>query len=61
MAFDALTAHEIPTVAAEPASFFNRPVANPDAAWVASNPDRMLALLFVSPRDCEAIDALYAA
>jgi len=37
------------------------PMANPDAGWAACNPDRMLALLFVAPRDCEAIDALYAA
>ena len=26
--------------------------------WTAENPDRALALLFVAPRDCAAVDVL---
>lgn len=57
MAFDVMPAADAPVANDE---IFLRPVANPDADWVSSNPDRMLALLFVAPRDCDAIDALYA-
>lgn len=32
----------------------------PDADWARSNPDRMLAFLFVAPRDCAAVDQLLA-
>jgi hypothetical protein len=28
--------------------------------WAQANPDRALALLFVAPRDCAAVDALTA-
>lgn len=28
--------------------------------WAALNPDRALALLFVAPRDCAAVDVLTA-
>lgn len=28
-------------------------------AWAAENPDRALALLFVAPRDCMAVDVLF--
>ncbi|MBV8593911.1 MAG: hypothetical protein JOZ27_06395 [Caulobacteraceae bacterium] len=34
---------------------------DPDPAWAAKNPARAMAFLFVSPRDCAAIDALLAA
>jgi hypothetical protein len=41
------------------------PVSTPAGAvdelcpvWVAKNPDRALALLFVSPRACAAVDVL---
>ena len=33
----------------------------PEARWAAENPDRALALLFVDPRQCEALDVLLAA
>ena len=32
--------------------------ADPCPIWAAANPDRALALLFVAPRDCAAVDAL---
>lgn len=40
-------------------SMFER-AADPDPVWAAGNPDRMLAFLFVTPRDCPAVDALLA-
>jgi hypothetical protein len=36
-------------------------VADPEAGWAARNPERALAFLFVSPRDCAALDELMAA
>lgn len=30
----------------------------PCPIWAAENPDRALALLFVAPRDCVAVDVL---
>lgn len=33
-------------------------IADPEAAWAAARPDRALAFLMVSPRDCAALDAL---
>ena len=35
-------------------------VANPEAGWAARNPNRALAFLFVTPRDCAALDELMA-
>jgi hypothetical protein len=35
-------------------------VADPDADWAVRNPAKALAFLYVSPRDCEAVDALLA-
>jgi hypothetical protein len=35
-------------------------VRDPDPHWAQRNPDRMLAFLFVAPRDCAAIDQLLA-
>jgi hypothetical protein len=32
--------------------------AAPCPTWTAENPDRALALLFVAPQDCAAIDVL---
>lgn len=52
--------------AIEPANdrsvFFPRhaDVANPEAGWATRHPDRALAFLFVSPRDCAALDELMA-
>lgn len=31
---------------------------DPCPMWAAENPDRALALLFVAPRDCAAVDVL---
>ena len=33
-------------------------VADPEAGWAAANPAKALAFLFVSPRDCCALDEL---
>jgi len=35
--------------------------ADPDPRWAAQNPDKALAFLFVSPRDCAAVSELLAA
>jgi hypothetical protein len=35
-------------------------VRDPEPHWAQSNPDRMLAFLFVAPRDCDAVDQLLA-
>ena len=35
-------------------------VADPEAGWAARNPARALAFLYVSPRDCAAVDELLA-
>ena len=35
-------------------------IADPEAAWATRHPDRALAFLFVSPRDCAALDELMA-
>lgn len=34
--------------------------ADPEAGWATRNPNRALAFLFVSPRDCRAVDELLA-
>ncbi|WP_327447430.1 hypothetical protein [Brevundimonas sp.] len=54
-----------PAMAFDAADF--RPVAAPVPTapapcpvWTAENPDRALALLFVSPQDCDAVDVLTA-
>lgn len=35
-------------------------VADPEAGWASRNPQRAMAFLFVSPRDCGALDELLA-
>jgi hypothetical protein len=49
--------------AAKPRALFpaHDEVADPEAGWAARHPDRALAFLFVSPRDCAALDELMAA
>lgn len=37
-----------------------RTPADPKAGWAARNPDRAMLFLFVSPRDCGAVDELMA-
>ncbi|MGZ8285137.1 MAG: hypothetical protein ACXW27_04605 [Allosphingosinicella sp.] len=34
--------------------------ADPEAGWTTRNPDRALLFLFVSPRDCGALEELMA-
>lgn len=45
--------------AAAPHWNFRTP-ADPEAGWAARNPDRAMLFLFVSPRDCGAVDELMA-
>jgi hypothetical protein len=59
MAFDAdLTIETRP--AQQLADRLMRPLADPDPAWAAADPARLLAYLFISPRPCAALDALLA-
>ena len=44
--------------AAAPADF--RTPADPEAGWASRHPDRALLFLFVSPRDCGALEELMA-
>jgi hypothetical protein len=37
-----------------------RTPANPEAGWAARNPDRAMLFLYVTPRDCGALDELMA-
>jgi hypothetical protein len=41
-----------------PADF--RTAGDPEAGWAARNPDRALLFLFVTPRDCGAVEELMA-
>lgn len=54
MAFDSTDFAAAPKAAIEPAAPAICPV------WAAENPDRALALLFVAPHDCDAVDVLTA-
>ena len=66
MSFEATAlAAEIETFADyAPASISLRLAANdpadPEAGWAARNPERAMLFLFVSPRDCGAVDELMA-
>ena len=59
MPFDA---EFVPELAASPAQRLAErlmgPLADPDPTWAAREPARLLAFLYVSPRPCEALDAL---
>lgn len=46
--------------AARPAFPAHGDVADPEAGWASRNPGKALAFLFVSPRDCGAVDELMA-
>ena len=37
-----------------------RTAADPEAGWASRNPDRAMLFLFVTPRDCGALDELMA-
>lgn len=45
--------------AVRPALPANDP-ADPEAGWTSRNPNRAMLFLFVSPRDCGAVDELLA-
>ena len=47
------------TAAVRPGLPANDP-ADPEAGWATRNPNRAMLFLFVSPRDCGAIDELLA-
>ena len=49
----------IDATAALPHADFRTP-ADPEAGWAARNPERAMVFLFVSPRDCGALDELMA-
>jgi hypothetical protein len=60
--FEARTAavlanHQAPAKAL--AADFRTP-ADPEAGWAARNPDRAMLFLFVTPRDCGAVEELMA-
>ena len=60
--FDARTAAahaDFDTDIAPAAADFRTP-ADPEAGWASRNPDRALLFLFVSPRDCGALEELMA-
>jgi hypothetical protein len=49
----------IDAAAALPHADFRTP-ADPEAGWAVRDPDRAMLFLFVSPRDCGALDELMA-
>ena len=60
--FDARTAAahaDFDTMIAPAAADFRTP-ADPEAGWASRNPDRAALFLFVSPRDCGALEELMA-
>jgi hypothetical protein len=60
--FDARTATAFAdndSLTAPAAANFGTP-ADPEAGWASRNPDRALLFLFVTPRDCGALDELLA-
>ena len=60
--FDARTAAahaDFDTLPTRKAAYFRTP-ADPEAGWASRNPDRALLFLFVSPRDCGALEELMA-
>lgn len=57
MAYDAAAFPLAPRTAAPSALLIDAAPA-PCPKWAAQNPDRALALLFVAPQDCDAVDVL---
>jgi hypothetical protein len=55
----AATAMEMDLIARDVDADYRTPV-DPEAGWAARNPDRALLFLFVSPRDCGALEELMA-
>jgi hypothetical protein len=56
---DAQTFSAFAPAAIKPAFPANDP-ADPETGWATRNPERALLFLFVSPRDCGAVDELIA-
>ncbi len=57
---DAVEIDFAPFAAPRPAFPAHAAAADPDAGWATRIPDKALAFLFVSPRDCGALDVLMA-
>ena len=60
--FDARTAAahaDFDTISHRQAADFRTP-ADPEAGWASRNPDQAALFLFVSPRDCGALEELMA-
>lgn len=57
MAYDA-AAFPLAARTAVPAALLIEAAPAPCPEWTAANPDRALALLFVAPQDCAAVDVL---
>jgi hypothetical protein len=57
--FEARTAAVLANDQAPATADFRTP-ADPEAGWASRNPDRALLFLFVSPRDCGALEELMA-
>ena len=58
MAFDSTVYLPAPMVSGLPISALFDAAGDPCPVWAEQNPDRALALLFVAPRDCVAVDVL---
>lgn len=58
MAFDSLVYSAKPVATDTPLSALIAGAGDPCPIWAEQNPDRALALLFVAPRDCVAVDVL---
>jgi hypothetical protein len=58
MAFDSIAFSPEPVAASQPTSALIEAAGDPCPIWAEQNPDRALALLFVAPRDCIAVDVL---
>ena len=55
----AATSGDFDTIAATELANFRTP-ADPEAGWASRNPARTMLFLFVSPRDCGAVEELIA-
>jgi hypothetical protein len=57
--FDAAHSADALIETAAAAADFRTP-ADPEAGWASRNPERAMLFLFVSPRDCGAVEELMA-
>ena len=57
--FDAQTSAETLIETAAATADFRTP-ADPEAGWAGRNPDRAMLFLYVSPRECGAVEELMA-